>query len=134
MLSAFLRSQADLPFAWGRTDCTSTAEGWVRLATGRAPIAAMGWSFASETEALAILPRRGGLLAAMCLAMGRSGFSRTRQASVGDVGLVVPARTERACAAILNEAGWVSRDADGFILVPRDGRVLRAWRIACPSR
>lgn len=64
----YLREQAELPFAWGITDCVQLAAGMVERATGTRP--AMPFVYSTELEAKRGLVELGGLEAAVTAALG----------------------------------------------------------------
>ncbi len=60
-LAAYMRSRADMPFAWGANDCCTFAADWVRAATGRDPMGALRGAYVDEDSAAHMLAAPGGL-------------------------------------------------------------------------
>lgn len=60
-LAQYVRERAETPFVWGVNDCCTFAADWVRLATGRDPMAALRDSYVDEESAAHMLNAPGGL-------------------------------------------------------------------------
>lgn len=126
-IEEFIAAEAAKPFAWGTSDCASTADRWVWTQTGFSPLTAYGRVHKSEFEAREWLSCPGGLAVAVNRVMRACGFEKTKAPQLGDVGLVMSAG--RLCVAIHAGRFWFSRDEDGLIGAPLDS-VWKTWRIA----
>lgn len=126
-IDEYVRVEMARPFAWGETDCASTADRWVRHVTGMSPMATFGRHHKDEAEARQWLSEPGSIAVAVNRVMRKSGFQKTSTPQPGDVGLVV--HKDRLCMAIFTGTVWFSRDEDGLIGAPV-GSDWKAWRVA----
>ncbi len=124
----FIREEAAQPFVWGRTDCASTADRWVRLATGRSPMAVYGRKHGNEEEARSWLLQPGGIAVAMNRVMRSAGFRRTVEPVPGDVGLVL-LDPQTIAVAIRGGAMWFAHSEAGAHGLPV-AHFWKAWKIA----
>lgn len=125
-LAAYLQQAMSAPFKFGATDCSKTANGWIRLEAGISPLDAAGYEYDNESQSRAITDAYGGLARATINAMRKAGLRRTRAPKSGDVGIVE--MFGKACVAIFDGRVWVSRDDSG-LLAAREARVVAAWGI-----
>ncbi|MCH4542918.1 DUF6950 family protein [Ochrobactrum sp. A-1] len=127
-IADFIAMEARKPFAWGETDCVSTTDRWIRLATGLSPLAWINRTYASEDEANSILADRGGLAVLVNRAMRAVGIEKTSAPRAGDVGLIF--HRDKLCMAIHAGDVWFAHDENGLIGAPLNA-VWKAWRIEC---
>jgi hypothetical protein len=128
-LADYLRRQAALPFAFGKSDCCLYLAGWVMERCGVDPMAYCRGGYADERGAGELLSGYGGLPRAVGRALRRSGLPMTRDPRPSDIA-VVELRGIAACA-IRTERRWALRMDDGMALLPLDRvRVIAAWKIA----
>lgn len=125
-ISEFIAAEAAKPFAWGISDCASTADRWVQLVRGFSPMAKYGRHHQSRDEANEWLAESGSIAVAVNRVMRKAGFKRTKEPKVGDLGLVI--FDGRMCIAIHAGTVWFSRHEDGLIAAPL-GNVWKAWAI-----
>lgn len=124
-LDEFIAAEAAKPFAWGVTDCCSTANRWVMIRRGISPISLDEWD-GSRESALECIHHPYALPARMNRALRKAGIRRTKDPHAGDIGLVM--FDGRACVAIHAGSHWFSRHTDGLIGAPLDA-VWKAWAI-----
>lgn len=122
----FFAEQAALPFQWGKTDCVSTQESWVRRVTGRGFVAESGQSYSSELEAEALLAARP-LPIRLARALRLAGLARTSSPQAEDIAVIVTGTD--MVAAVRGAAHWLFRNEAGINAAPLGVRVLGAWRI-----
>ncbi|MDH6229604.1 hypothetical protein M2281_000176 [Mesorhizobium soli] len=122
----FIAAEAAKPFAWGETDCASTADRWVEQVRGFSPMALFGRRHRTRDEAMAWLAEPGGIMIAFCQVMRMSGLRQIFSPQLGDVGMAILDR--RACIAIHAGHCWFSRHEDGLVGVPLNN-VWRAWEV-----
>ncbi|WP_425484071.1 DUF6950 family protein [Allomesorhizobium camelthorni] len=121
----FVAAEAARPFAWGVTDCCSTADRWLQTARGVSPISSDEWN-GSREAAMECITHPYALPARVNRAMRRAGFRRTPGPKPGDIGLVLFDR--RVCIAIRTSMGWSSRHEDGLVGAPIDN-FWKAWAV-----
>jgi hypothetical protein len=124
-IAEFVAAEASQPFAWGVTDCCSTADRWIRIRRGISPISLDEWD-GSRGAAMECILHPYALPARFNRAMRKAGIKRTIDPQPGDVGLVLFDR--RACVAIHTGAVWFSRHEDGLVGAPLKN-VWKAWKI-----
>jgi hypothetical protein len=129
LLADFIKGECARPFAYGFSDCGSTADRWVRRALGFSPMAVYGMAYSGPTEAEAWLRQPGGLAVAFNRVMRASGLRRTKEPRPGDIGLVF-AGQGRLAVAIHAGRCWFSHDEHGLIAAPLDA-VWKAWSVEC---
>jgi len=127
-LERFIATEAQKPFAWGETDCVSTADRWIRIVTGLSPLAWVERSYRSQDEAQSILSDRGGLAVLVNRAMRAVGIEKTNAPRAGDVGLIL--HRDQLCMAIHAGDVWFAHDETGLIGAPLNA-VWKAWRVEC---
>lgn len=127
-IADFVATEAEKPFRWGETDCISTANRWVKSATGLSPLDWVGQLYSSENEAMKILETRGGLALLVNRSMRAIGTHKTNDPQSGDVGLIM--HRGKLCMAIHTGEFWFSRDQNGLIGSPINS-VWKAWSIQC---
>lgn len=125
-ISEFVAAEAARPFAWGVTDCASTADRWVQLVRCFSPMERYGRHHQNRDEAHAWLAETGGLAVPFNRVMRAAGFRRTSEPKTGDLGLVI--LDGRLCIAIHAETFWFSRHEDGLVGAPLEN-VWKAWAI-----
>lgn len=125
-ISDFIAAEAAKPFAWGKTDCASTADRWVAMVKGFSPMARYGRHHQSRDEAQAWLAEPGSIAVAFNRVMRAAGFRRTTEPKAGDLGLVI--FDGRMCIAIHTGSIWFSRHEDGLVGAPLKN-VWKAWAI-----
>jgi len=127
-LDALIASRMAEPFAWGTHDCCLFAADAVLAQTGEDPAAEFRGTYASATEAVALLKylcglsavasRAGEPVAALC-------------AQVGDIGLV--AHEGRELLGVCAGPVWLVPADHGLAALPIDS-ATSAWRVAkCPQ-
>lgn len=118
---AYLREQAELPFAWGSTDCVQLAAGAIEIARGERPALPI---YATELEAKRALVDRGGLEAAVTEVLGPS-RSDLPQCRDGDI-VLTAFQGEHALGVATPRVFWVRRI--GYGLCPVDLTLaIRYW-------
>ena len=125
-ITEFVAAEVAKPFAWGDTDCASTADRWVQHVRGISPMAVYGRKHTNRDEALAWLAEPGGVSVAFNRIMRAAGFEKTTDPQPGDLGLVLFG--PRACVAIHTGTIWFSRHEDGLVGAPLEN-VWKAWKI-----
>ncbi len=123
----FIRAEVSRPFAWGETDCASTADRWVRLIAGFSPMAAYGRKHGGEDDARAWLQEPGGIAVAMNRVMRKAGFVKTKDPQPGDIGLLLLDRQTMA-VAILGSRMWFAPAENGTHSRP-PAHFWKAWKI-----
>lgn len=126
-LAAYMQRAIAPPFAYGLTDCCTTADRWIQQERGVSPLAAGEYDFSNESQARVAMDANGGLARATIKAMRKAGLRRTKSPSTGDVGVVE--MLGRVCVAIFDGKVWIARDERGAIADAR-ARVVAAWRVA----
>ncbi len=126
-IDEFVASEARKPFEFGKTDCASTADRWVRETLGMSPLTMFGRVHKDEAEAREWLSSPGGISVAVNRVMRASGLAKTKEPQPGDVGLII--HKGKLCMAIHAGRFWFSRDADGLIGAPLSA-VWKAWKVA----
>lgn len=124
-IADFVAAEAAKPFAWGETDCYSTADRWIRLKRSISPISFDEWDGSRDTAMECIL-HSYALPARFNRAMRKAGIERTSAPQPGDVGLVL--FDHRVCVAIHTGKIWFSRHEDGLVGAPLKN-VWKAWKI-----
>ncbi|WP_027488463.1 DUF6950 family protein [Allorhizobium undicola] len=85
-LRAYIEAAQDLPYEWGKSDCTSWAAAWVERVHGR-KVKRPRWK--SQDEAHALIARRGSLLALWSDVLEEFGLQPGYgDPQPGDVGLI----------------------------------------------
>ena len=128
MLKNFIQSEIYKPFEWGKTDCCSTVDRWVKLKTATSPLEFYGRQVLNEFEGKKWLTEKGGIIKACERVIKNAGFKVTKTPEVGDIGLIVVYENQ-VCMAIKCENFWFSRDENGIIGAPLNCRVLKSWKI-----
>lgn len=124
----FIGDEMRKPFAWGETDCASTADRWVQQLRAYSPLDRYGRRPVNEASGRAWLAEPGGLLRGVRSVMELAGFPLIQgDPAAGDVGVIILGR--RACVAIFDGSVWWSRDSDGFIAAADEHR-YSAWRVS----
>lgn len=122
----YVAAEAQKPFAWGETDCCSTADRWLRNVHGGSPIGMFDDWDRSRAQALECISHPYALPARVNRAMRKAGFKRTTQPVAGDIALV---RFDgRLCVSIHAGTFWFSRHEDGLVGAPL-GNFWKAWAI-----
>lgn len=122
----YVAAEAAKPFAWGYTDCCSTADRWVQSARGVSPLGEFGEWDGSREQAMECIMHPYALPARFNRAMRKAGLKRTTQPVAGDIGLV---RFDgRLCISIHAGTFWFSRHEDGLVGAPI-GNFWKAWAI-----
>lgn len=122
-IASFISREIAKPFAWGVTDCCSTADRRVEEITGRSPLALFGRPFVDEVSARAWLSEPGGIAVAVNRVMRRAGIARCTTPDVDDVALVMFGN--RIAVGLWTGSIWWSRDEDGQM----GASVEAAWKI-----
>lgn len=107
--------------------CCRIADNWVMTALCFSPLRKAGRDYVTEKDVEAWLAEPGGIAVAVNRVMRKSGFKKTANPQVGDVGLVFHKR--RLAMAIRTPAGWLSRDDNGMFVAPLSA-TWKAWSIA----
>ncbi len=115
------------PFAYGKSDCCTTANNWIAREAGVSPLAIAGYDFQNKSQAECAMSANGGIAKATIRAMRRAGLRRTKSPRAGDIGVVE--MLGRVCVAIFDGKVWFARDECGAIADAR-ARVVAAWRIS----
>lgn len=126
-LAEYMRRALAAPFAYGKTDCCTTANRWIESECGVSPLLASGYDFENKPQAETAMAANGGLAKATVSAMRKAGLKRTKSPQAGDVGVVE--MLGRVCVAISDGNVWFARDECGVIADAR-ARVIAAWRIS----
>lgn len=125
-VSAFIASESEKPFAWGQTDCATTADRWVCGVLGVSPLRIFGRVHRDEVEARSWLEQPGGIAVAVNRVCRSAGLRKTAAPVAGDVGLII--HGDKLCVAIHAGEFWFSRDADGLIGAPL-ATLFKAWKV-----
>jgi hypothetical protein len=129
VLADYLRRQAALPFALGKTDCVTLIADWVQERRGVDPIAHCRGGYSDWTEADALRSGWGGLVRVAGKAARQVGMRMTREPRTGDVA-VVSVGNVIACA-IRGHHRWAMRfEGSGLVFLSADRvRVIAAWSL-----
>lgn len=125
-VSAFIASESKKPFAWGQTDCATTADRWVCGVLGTSPLRIFGRVHRDEAQAREWLAQPGGIAVAVNRVCRSAGLRKVSPPTAGDVGLII--HREKLCVAIHAGGFWFSRDVDGLIGAPLN-TVFKAWKV-----
>jgi hypothetical protein len=102
------------------------ADKWVMQITGCSALSKYGRDFVTNGDVESWLAEPGGIAVAVNRVMRASGYKKTKEPQVGDVGLVF--HKNRLCMAIRGQQGWFSRDESGLVLTPHN-TLWKAWRV-----
>jgi hypothetical protein len=128
----FLYGETLSPFAWGNTDCASTADRWFKIIHGYSPLQLFGRTVMNEELGRAWLAQPGGLVRGIKDVMRYARIVSLHGTPVaGDIGVIVV--DGRACIAIFDGDLWQSRDEDGLIFANDTHRFV-AWEVAICHR
>ncbi|WP_018428211.1 hypothetical protein [Hoeflea sp. 108] len=125
-VSAFIASESEKPFAWGLTDCATTADRWVCGVLGASPLRIFGRMHSDEAEAHEWLEQPGGIAVAVNRVCRSAGLRKAVSPEAGDVGLII--HGQKLCVAIHAGEFWFSRDADGLIGASL-ASLFKAWKV-----
>lgn len=127
ILSTYLSDAASVPFAWGQADCMTFAGDWVRALAGRDPVAPWRGAYASETEALELVSRAGGLAALMARGLRSVGWCQVADPCIGDVVCATLPGHAKPLGGIVCAPGKVAfRARRGLVIWP--ATIVEAWR------
>lgn len=124
-LMTMIATEQARPFAWGRADCATLFAGAVEAVTGHHPFAHLG-TWQSETGALRLLSA-AGVHSVLEFCMREFDEIVPADARRGDVGFSLDV-TCLTCPAVVTGAEAVSRDAGGWIVMPRLA-LVRAFKV-----
>lgn len=125
LLKAYVEGWKDVPVVWGESDCTAYAAKWVEIVTGcHVPRLA---DYSSQSEALELISRNGGLLALWDEALAQAGiFENHFEPRLGDVALVRTADYGDVGVIVANGGACILRTEAGTrFLRPR--RFVKVW-------
>lgn len=124
-VTEFIGIEMQKPFAWGVTDCASTADRWFEHRHGYSAMTSYGRKTVDEETGREWLAEPGGIIRGMREVLSHAGFARVNGAPLpGDVGIIIVG--QRACIAVFDVSHWWSRDTDGFITADDSFRYI-AW-------
>lgn len=123
-LIAAVEAQRRMPFAWGVADCATLYGAALEALTGEDPLAPYRPWFDERTALRAVLAS-GCRSVAEFVAMTMVKIEPAR-AQRGDVGYLAGEQPRLAFPAVILGAEAVSRDADGWIIIPRR-LIAEAW-------
>ena len=125
-IQEFISKELETSFDISINDCCHTCDRWVFDQTGISPMQDYGISYLSEEESKSLLKKEKGILVGISEAMNCSGFMRTKNPSVGDVGIIL--FDDKIAPAIYTGSSWFTRHKDGFV-DQVNPKVLRIWKI-----
>ncbi|WLR92184.1 DUF6950 family protein [Shinella zoogloeoides] len=125
-LRAYLDAAGDAPMAWGISDCSRWAAGWVALVHGR-PVDLPRWT--SREEAHGLIREAGSLAALWADALFAFGLDEAGVPDAGDVGIIDTGRFGQVGGIFLSGGyfAWRAEPRGILILLPRS--IVRVWSI-----
>lgn len=127
-LDAWLAAEEARPFEgfWGRQDCLLFMADWVEARTGRDPAARWRGRYATQTGAVRLILRAGGLTGLVREGLDVVGWREAPVPRRGQIGLVKSAswgpRTKalrQAGAVCLGGGWWAGRSPEGDLITAR---------------
>jgi len=127
LLSMYIREELEKPFEWGKTDCASTADNWVKKWKNYSPLLKAG---IKEINKKMLLSQSLNDWLTEVAIFNKWIKTTTLNVRIGDVGLMV--RKNQLSIAINKGQFWFSRleseHANGIVMCNRSP-VIEIWRV-----
>lgn len=130
-LGDYLKAQMAFPWVWAFSDCTTHAADWVRLLTGKDPMAKWRGTYRTEADVELLIAEAGGLAALWGEGMLPIWPRKAKSFDIGDVGIITVLDDEREpiqIGAIYTGKRWSFRSPRGIgaISIEPDN-VVASW-------
>ena len=122
----YIQNEIQKPFVWGETDCCWTANRWIEIQTGKAPLNNLNRLFYSTKEEADFLLKKMTLIDLVSEILNK--HTKTKTPEIGDIGIILVSACKIAVALKIKE-GWFTRDEGGLIIAPNHTHLIKAWKL-----